>query len=157
MYRITQVLSLGRFATYERAELLRSMGVTHVLNVSDSPSIVSQGFREVAWVPIRDFRRIPDATAEEALESLHRMASEPDAHVYVHCVAGQQRGPTVLWLYLIACGFSEAAAREVIETRSPDAIAGFPWLVDNELVLHVQKMGLRTFLPLTRGEIIIPT
>ena len=38
MYRITRVLSLGRFATPERARDLLAAGVTHVLNVSDGCS-----------------------------------------------------------------------------------------------------------------------
>lgn len=156
MYRITQALSLGRFATPENVRTLRGMGVTHILNVADSPSQLSRGFREVAWVPIRDFRRIPAETVAEALNTLHRLASEPNAHVYVHCMAGQQRAPTVMWLYLIACGYSEALAREVIESRSPDAIAGFPMLIDQHSVLHAQTHGLTHFLPLTRGEVIVP-
>lgn len=156
MFRITQALWLGPFATPERAATLHGSGVTHILNVADSPSLVTAGFLEIAWVPIRDFRRIPTETAEDALDTLHRMASEPNASVYVHCVAGQQRGPTILWLYLIACGYSEALAREIIETRSPAARAGFPWLVDERLIVHAQKHGLRHFLPLKRGEIIVP-
>ena len=41
MYRITECLSIGPFASPERAEELLVAGVTHVLNVSDVPSIVS--------------------------------------------------------------------------------------------------------------------
>ena len=156
MFRITRVLSLGPFATAERAELLLDRGVTHVLNVSDTPGIVGRAFRESAWVPVKDYCRIPDETAIAFLNTLHRMASEPDSHVYVHCMAGRQRGPTVLWLYLIACGLDQITAREIIETRSPEAIAGFPWLVDERLVMSAQKHGLARFLPLSRGEVIVP-
>lgn len=156
MFRITHALSLGPFATAERAELLLGRGVTHVLNVSDSPSIVGSAFRESAWVPVKDYCRIPDETVVEALNALHRMSSEPGSHVYVHCMAGRQRGPTVLWLYLIACGLDAATARAIIETRSHDACAGFAWLVDDASVLHAQQHGLKRFLPLTRGEVILP-
>ncbi len=51
MYRITQCLSVGPFASVERARALLAAGVTHVLNVSDGPSAVSGGegsFAEVA-------------------------------------------------------------------------------------------------------------
>jgi hypothetical protein len=156
MFRITHALSLGPFATAERAELLLAMGVTHVLNVSDSRSLVGRAFRGSAWVPVTDFSRIPDHVVVEALDSLHRMASEPGAHVYVHCMAGRQRGPTILWLYLIACGLDAVTARDIIESRSPDATAGYPSLIDESSVLHAQAHGLRHYLPLRRGEIITP-
>ena len=32
------------------------------------------------------------------------MVIEPDSQVYIHCIAGQLRSPTALWLYLMACG-----------------------------------------------------
>src|SRR3954451_20692852 len=103
MFRITECLSVGPFASPERAEKLRAAGVTHVLNVSDGRSVVSvdTGFVEGAGVPMYDGRRLPTATLVWALDTLHRMASAPGAHVYVHCMAGQLRSPTILWLYLI--------------------------------------------------------
>jgi hypothetical protein len=159
MYRITQCLSVGPFASPERAEKLRAAGVTHVLNVSDGPSAVCGGagsFVEVAWVPLEDHRRLPYAVAVRALDTLHRLASAPGAHVYVHCMAGQLRSPTVLWLYLIACGFPPEDARELIETRSPDAVAGHHRMVGDDHVLLAQKYGLMHFFPHPRGEVIVP-
>ena len=156
MFRITHVLSIGPFATPERAEWLLARGVTHVLNVSDTRPIVGRAFRESAWVPLSDFRRIPTDSATEVLSTLHRMANEPDSHVYVHCMAGRQRAPTVLWLYLLACGLGEMEAREINESRSPEACAGYPRLIDPELILHSQQLGLKSFLPLHRGEVLLP-
>src|SRR5205807_1854229 len=100
--------------------------VTHVLNVADRVSEVSSahGFVEVADVPMHDSRRLPAFTMTWALDTLHRMASAAGAHVYVHCMAGQLRSPTILWLYLIALGVSREDARDWIEERSPDAVAG---------------------------------
>ncbi len=159
MYRITQVLSLGPFASPHRAPRLLGAGVTHVLNVSDGASAVSAGpgsFRAVEWVPITDLDLIPGRVALHAIDTLHRLASEPDSHVYVHCVAGQRRAPTVLWLYLVACGFPPDDARDLIEERAPDAVPGHPHLVDPELVLRVQKHGLMNFFPHPRGEVLVP-
>ena len=159
MYRITQCLSVGRFPSPERAAELLAAGVTHILNVSDAcnPVVASDGgFREIAWHPFDDFRRIPEADALAALDTLHRMVSEPGAHVYVHCVAGHLRSPTILWLYLIACGFDAATARDLIEARSPDAAPGARKLVGPGLVLRAQLHGLANYFPLTRGEVIVP-
>jgi hypothetical protein len=158
MYRITQAVSVGRFASPERAEGLLAAGVTHVLNVSDAPSAVEAGdgsFREVAWVPVRDLVRIPPATVLKAIDALHRLACEPGAHVYVHCLAGQLRSPTVVWLYLVACGFDPDAARDLLETNSPDASPG-GHAAGPDHVLLAQKHGLANYFPHPRGEVLIP-
>ncbi|MBP3958638.1 dual specificity protein phosphatase family protein [Gemmata sp. G18] len=159
MYRITQCFSVGPFASTERAEKLLAAGVTHVLNVSDGPSHVSAGegsFADVVWVPMSDSRRLMLSTAVRAIDALHELASAPDAHVYVHCVAGLVRSPTILWLYLVACGLPPKFARDTIETRSPNATAGHFRMVDHEHVLLAQKHGLARFLPHPRREVIVP-
>jgi hypothetical protein len=158
MFRITECLSVGPFASPVRATRLLAAGVTHVLNVSDGPSVVSAdtGFVEVANVPMHDSRRLPVLTMTWALDTLHRMARPADAHVYVHCMAGQLRSPTILWLYLIALGVPPADARDWIEARSPDATAGHHRMVDHEHVLLAQKHGLANFFPHPRPNLIVP-
>jgi hypothetical protein len=158
MYRITECLSVGPFASPERAGKLRAAGITHVLNVSDGRSAVSvdTGFVEVADVPMHDGRRLPTATLVWALDTLHRMASAPGAHVYVHCVAGQLRSPTILWLYLIALGVPPDDARDWIEERSPDAVAGHHRMVGDEHVLFAQKHGLANYFPHPRPNLVVP-
>jgi hypothetical protein len=158
MYRVTRVLSVGPFASPERAETLLVAGVTHVLNVSGGPSqlVAADGFAEVIWVPLDDFSRVPHHVATGLLDSLHRMASEPGSHVYVHCVAGHLRSPTVLWLYLIALGVSPEEARGWIEARSRDAVPGHRRMVDHEHVALAKRHGLANFLPLSRPDVIVP-
>jgi hypothetical protein len=158
MFRITRCLSVGPFASLSRAPQLLAAGVTHVLNVSDSPSDVSSlnGFAEVAWLPLSDSRRLSPGATIEILDTLHRLASAPDAHVYVHCRAGQLRGPTALWLYLVALGVPPKDAQEWIESRSPEAVAGHYRMVDHEHILLAQKHGLANFFPHPRAELIVP-
>jgi protein-tyrosine phosphatase len=158
MYRITQCLSVGPSALPERVAQLRKLGVTHILNVSDGPSAVSSadGFAEVADVPMNDHKRLPAITMVLALDTLHRMVSEPGEHVYVHCMAGVLRSPTTLWLYLIALGIAPEVAREWIESRSPDAVAGHFRMVDHQHVALAQQHGLTHFFPHPRPEIVVP-
>ena len=157
MYRITRVLSVGPFASPERAERLRDAGVTHVLNVSDRPSeILADGaIRDVGWVPMSDAHRLRPGKLVAALDALHAMVCEPNSHVYVHCVLGMVRSPTILWLYLIACGLSPEVARNLIENASPDATAGHPHMVSDEHVLLAQKHGLANYFPHPRGDVIV--
>jgi hypothetical protein len=157
MYRITGCLSVGPFASPQRAETLLAAGVTHVLNVSDGPSVISSatGFAEVAWVPMSDSRRLLPATGIWALNTLHGLVRAPDSHVYVHCVAGMVRSPTILWLYLIALGVPPGDARDWIEERAPDAAPGYR-ITDSEHVLLAQKHGLMHFFPHPRPNIIVP-
>ena len=159
MYRITKVLSFGPFASPERAKDLLAAGVTHVLNVSDGPSVVGAGegsFAAVAWVPMSDSQRLERATAVRALDALHELVSVPGAHVYVHCVAGLVRSPTILWLYLIALGVHPRDARAWIEGRVPSANAGSSRMVDHEHVVLAQMHGLMHFFPHPRPEIVVP-
>src|SRR6516164_6163436 len=91
VFPITCSLWLGPFASPERRPVLVAAGVTHLLNVGEAPSVLSTTdgpFREVAWHPVADLERIPDESASSCLKTLHRMVCEPDARVYVHCVAG---------------------------------------------------------------------
>jgi hypothetical protein len=148
---------MGPFASPKRTPELRQAGITHVLNVSESPSLVLAGpdlFREVVWVSVADLERIPDETARNCLDALHRLLGEPDSKVYVHCVAGQNRSPTVLWLYFVACGMDTTEAKRHIERRALDAVAGHARLIDVALVRFVREHGGRHFLPLRRPEIL---
>jgi hypothetical protein len=150
IYPITRSIWLGPFASPERLPALTSTGITHILNVGEAPSVLSAAdgpFYEVAWRAVVDLERIPDVLAFDCLSTLHRMVSKPEAKVYVHCVAGWNRSPTIVWLYLVACGIVPAEARRIIELGSPDAIPAHSRLVDAALVQTVQRFGARTFLP----------
>ena len=159
IYQITPVIFQGPFATPERSKVLCEIGVTHVLNVGEAPSVISEadGFLQVAWRPIEDLQRIPDELALAAVDELHQMASAAGSRVYVHCVAGWNRSPTIVWLYLIACGMPPETAREVISRRSLDAVPGHARLADGALVRLLQQHGAKRYLPLARPEIIQPT
>ena len=155
IFGITRSLWLGPFASPERQAALISVGITHILNVGEAPSVLfaSDGFfREIAWHPIMDLERIPNVLVVDCLRTIHRMVCQPDSRVYVHCIAGWNRSPTVVWLYLIACGFPAAHARAVIEAQAPDAVPGHRSLVDDQLVNDIQEIGRSLFQPHPRPE-----
>jgi Swiss Army Knife protein, DSP-PTPase phosphatase domain len=159
VFRITRSICLGPFASPARQRGLIAAGITHLLNVSEAPSVLAAragGFREVVSYPIVDLERIPDDTAANCLDTLHRMVCEPDSQVYVHCVAGWNRSPTVVWLYLVACGLPPEEAKTTVEQGAPDAIPGHPKLVDAALVETVRRLGSCSFLPHPRPQAIEP-
>jgi hypothetical protein len=149
---------VGRFASAERVRELRATGVTHILNVSESSCEVraANGFREVEWIPLEDRAPIRPLTLIRLLDTLHRMTTEPDSHVYVHCIASHLRSPTTLWLYLIACGISPSEARQWIEDRSPDAAPGSTRMVDESIIRFAEQHGLAAFRPHPRQEVLEP-
>lgn len=159
VFWITRRIAQGLFATHERAHYLRSQGITHVLNVGESASIITAdeyGFRSVRDSPVRDFQRIPEGIAFACLDALHAMLCEAGSKVYVHCVAGQNRSPTVLWLYFIACGMTPQAAGVLIASHTLDAVPGHPQLVDERLIASVVAHGCKRYLPLLDPDILIP-
>jgi hypothetical protein len=156
-YWITHRLAQGPFAGEARCDSLRANGITHILNVSEAPSIAraeAGGFLEVLWEPLDDFTRIPISKAIACIETLHRTLAEPHHKVYIHCIAGQQRSPTILWLYFLACGLEPLAAKELIESCNHDATPGHSLFVDHELVRSVIRHGTENGFSLERSGLV---
>jgi protein-tyrosine phosphatase len=159
VYWITRRIALGPFATEARGRVLRDAGVTHILNVGAAPSLLRPepgGFLEVAWQSIEDLCRIPDDVALACLDTLHHMLGLPGSKVYLHCTAGQNRSPTVLWLYFLALGLEPADARRRIEGRTLDAVAGHRRMIDDDLVALARHHGQRHFDPAGRDDLLAP-
>lgn len=136
-----------------------SNGITHILNVGEAPSVLiatDEPFQQIAWHPIVDLERVPDEAAVAILATLHGMVCQPSASVYVHCMAGWNRSPTIVWLYLVACGWDQEAAKSLVTRHAFDAVPGHPRLVDASLIASAQEFGKTTLLPHRRPEAIEP-
>ena len=159
IFRITSSIWLGPFASPERKSALIETQISHILNVGEAPNVLTTDdgpFRGVVWHSIPDLELIPEELAIACLTSLHQMLSEADARVYVHCIAGLNRSPTVVWLYFVACGIAPNEAKAIVERRAPGAIAGHSKLVDAGLVAAIQKFGSEHFLPHPYPDVLIP-
>ena len=159
IFQITRYLWLGPFASPQRVDQLRAAGITHVLNVSEAPSILTpqtSGMADIRWHPLEDLQYLRTDLVLGALDALHTMVSHSNSSVYVHCIAGQNRSPTVLWLYFVACGVHAEEARELISRRAMDAVPGHGQLVGEGLIVAAERHGKTNFLPLKRPGIIEP-
>ncbi len=144
-YWITPALSFGPFLSPARVSTLQAAGITDILNVSDArsyPQTLIAGFRAVVFIPIADCVPIEVETAMEFLAALDEMFHRPGARVYVHCLAGQNRSPTVVWLYLKSLGVDAEVAKQMIEAASPTAIGGHPLLVSQATIRTVSEYRL---------------
>ena len=157
MFQVTRDTYVGRFATRERLAEFKELHITDILNVSDTDSLltVNDGpFRTVSWINIEDRSLIPTGSAVKAIDTIHQSLIEPDGRVYVHCMAGWNRSPTVLWLYLLACGWTSQDAAKLISSTAFDAVPGHALLVDSNLISVVQAHGKANYLPHARPSSI---
>ena len=156
---MTNDIYVGRFATRERlAELCRA-NITDILNVSNTPSQLKTDdgpFRSVTWIDIEDRTLIPTDIAINAIDTIHRSLISGGGRIYVHCMAGWNRSPTILWLYLISCGLDSHDAARLICSEAFDAVPGHSLLVDSDLIATVQTHGRNNYLPHPRPASITP-
>ena len=159
VYWITKRITQGQFATPERAAVLRDQGVTHVLNVGEGGSIIDAsdfGFAGIVDIPIIDLQLIPTEAALRAMDALHDMLTDQNSVAFIHCIAGQNRSPTIVWLYFVACGVPPDEARNLIAARSPDAVPGHGRLIDAALVANAKSHGISNYLPLADQSVLEP-
>ena len=118
----------GWILTQDIPELVR-LGITHTLNL-DHPYPESLPFIEVNItvhnVMILDACLMTPQLVREAIEVIDESLSSPDHKIYIHCIEGVSRSPTITWLYLIHTGFSPDEATEKIQPN--------PLLYNNTIV-----------------------
>ena len=133
-------------------------GETRSLTLStsgESPNQLTEAdgpFQRIVWNPIEDLVRIPTTDAIACVSALHECVCDADSNVYIHCVAGWNRSPTVLWLYLVACGVDSTVAKNMIESVSFDGVPAHPKLIDDILVHEITAYGATCFMPHPRPE-----
>lgn len=150
MYQITPQIWQGRFASDRLLTSLRYHGVTHIVNVSDAPCRRAPDdgpFVALRHIPMVDGVLIPADAATKSLQAIHDAICTKNSSVYVHCVAGWNRSPTVVWLYLLACGVPSEQAKQMISRVSLDSVPGHPKLITPQLIQAVQTYGKSNFLP----------
>lgn len=143
---VTSRIALGAYP-YNKEQVLSKEGITHLLNVGDGnyqKTFKKELFSEITSIPVQDLCEIPIQTAKKALTELHRMLnSDKNTKTYVHCSAGQNRSPNILWLYLTSIGLSPEHGIKLISTARLDAVPGHEKMVpkNSTLIKEVQQFG----------------
>jgi len=155
LFCITRNIWQGRFASRQRLDELRRNAITHIVNVGDSPNQLTDAdgpFQRMVWNPIEDLVRIPTSDAIGCVNAVHECVCDAGSTVYIHCVAGWNRSPTVLWLYLVACGIDPRVAKTMIASVAYDAVPAHPKLIDDILIREIATYGATQFTPHPRPE-----
>jgi len=114
--QITSRIYQGGWIVPQDIPELVQLGITHILNL-DLPYEDSLAFREanltLGNLYIPDYCLMKPQLVREVIDVIEESLSSPSHKLYIHCIVGVSRSPTVSWLYLIHTGFSpeEAAAR----------------------------------------------
>lgn len=160
IFWITKCIAVGPYPEERQHGLLQKHGITHVVNVSEYRNNFYDAYVDIfkiAWIPIEDLQKIPHQLLKRCLETIHTFLQDDKSNVYIHCVAGQNRSPNIIWLYLISCGVCPEQARSFITRATLDAVVGHPLIVDAKHIDVAKKHGDKNFLPLQRPDIVQPS
>jgi len=114
--QITSQIYQGGWIVPEDIPELVQLGITHILNL-DLPYEDSLAFRAAHFTLrnyfIPDYCLMKPQLVREVINVIEEFLSSPSHKIYIHCIVGVSRSPTITWLYLIHTGLSpdEAAAR----------------------------------------------
>jgi protein-tyrosine phosphatase len=103
-----QIYQGGWLRPHHIPELVQ-LGITHVLNLdlsSTDPLPLAEANITVYNVPVRDYCLMTPQLVREVMDIIDQSLSSPTHKIYIHCVVGVSRSPTIAWLYLIHKGLS---------------------------------------------------
>jgi protein-tyrosine phosphatase len=116
--QITSQIYQGGWLRPEHIPELIQLGITHILNL-DLPYTDPLPFIEANItlhnVHIPDYSLMTPQLVHEIIEIIDKSLSFPEHKIYIHCVEGVNRSPTIAWLYLIHRGFSPEEASTMIK------------------------------------------
>ena len=127
--RITSRIYQGGWIVPQDIPELVQLGITHILNL-DLPYEDSLAFREAnltlrnLYIP--DYCLMKPQLVREVIDVIEESLSSPSHKLYIHCIVGVSRSPTISWLYLIHTGLCPEDAAERVKPN--------PVMVDEAMV-----------------------
>lgn len=118
--RILPFLYLGSAVDARSASKLSVLGVSRILNVSDSARFEDDPRIVLKHIPVSDFGDTNLAPVFSACNEFIAAAKSEGATILVHCRHGQTRSPTVVLAYLMEReGMSLKEAYHLMSTARP--------------------------------------
>ncbi|HXN91669.1 MAG TPA: dual specificity protein phosphatase [Candidatus Sulfotelmatobacter sp.] len=106
-------------------ELLAAAGITHVIDCRaefDDGSLLAQRFHYLYDPTADDGLTKPPVWFQTGIEFGLQALSQPGNHVYAHCAAGVNRGPSMCYAIMRALGWSAVDAANSIKSARPQAL-----------------------------------
>ena len=107
--QITSQIYQGSWLLPRHIPELIQLGITHILNLDlpyEDPLPFVQANLTLHNVFIRDQCLMTPQLVRDALDVIDKSLSSPGHKIYIHCIEGVSRSPTITWLYLIHRGLS---------------------------------------------------
>ena len=138
--QITSQIYQGGWLRPKHIPELVQLGITHILNLDlpyTDPLPLIEANIALHNIYIRDYSLMTPQLVREVIETIVKSLSSPDHKIYIHCVEGVSRSPTIAWLYLIHTGLSpeDASARIKPNPVLYDA-AIVQQLIANRSIIH---------------------
>lgn len=113
--KITARIYQGGWILGHDVPALSRLGITHLLNLDqpyeDPRPFQAANFALQTMSLIDNCLMVPQQV-REIMELIDSDLSSPNHKIYIHCVEGVSRSPTISWLYLIHSGFSPEEASQ---------------------------------------------
>lgn len=111
---LPEFLYLGSYDNASRSELLKTQGISRILNtVPSSQNLYRNSF---VYHSLQDGKSLPFDDAIQFLEQCER----EKARVMVHCMSGKSRSPAIVIAYLMKCkGWKLAQSYQWVKERRP--------------------------------------
>jgi protein-tyrosine phosphatase len=116
--QITPQIYQGGWLRPQHIPELVQLGITHVLNLdlpSTDPLPLAEADITLLNIPVRDYCLMTPQLVREVMDLIDQSLSSPHHKIYIHCVVGVSRSPTIAWLYLIHKGLSPEDATAKIK------------------------------------------
>jgi protein-tyrosine phosphatase len=113
----------GGIWTADNMAVVARTGVTHIIDMQiefDDTNLAQPHGIEVLWNPIDDdFQPKPPEILQRGVDFATAALDEAGTRIFIHCAAGVHRAPMMTLAVLCSIGWTQEAARELIEKRRP--------------------------------------
>ncbi|MEO0236820.1 MAG: dual specificity protein phosphatase [candidate division WOR-3 bacterium] len=127
--QINQEIFLGQSRTTEYVEILRNLGITHIVSIGQSPhpNTLTANFARFILYDIKDENTENILYYFPSIFHFMRQAIREGGKIYVHCVMGISRSATIVIAFLRANGYFDSLqdAYNYVKNRRP-------WINPNE-------------------------